>query len=244
MSKLAGKGVLVTGGGSGIGLATVRLLLTEGAGVAITGRNETKLRQAADLLHGGERLIWHAADLTDPEQVQGLVQDVTARLGSIDILVNNAGLNIRERQFGQLTPETWRQLVSGNLDSAFFCTHAVLPQMRQRGWGVVINVNSISGKRAHPLGGSAYIAAKFGMRGLAMGLAAEEKGSGVRVSSIYPGEVNTPILEARPEPVSEERKQTMLQPDDVARAVLFIATLPDHVAIPELIIAPANAQYI
>jgi NADP-dependent 3-hydroxy acid dehydrogenase YdfG len=244
MSKLAGKCVLVTGGGSGIGLATSRLLLGEGARVAITGRSEAKLREAAAALDASERLIWHAADLTDVQQVERLVEDVTARLGAVDVLVNNAGLNIKDRQFRQLTPESWQHLVAGNLDSAFYCMHAVLPQMRQRGAGLIINVNSISGKRASPLGGVGYIAAKFGMRGLAMGVAAEEKASGIRVSSIYPGEVNTPILDVRPEPVSAERKQTMLQPDDVARAVLFIATLPEHVAIPELIIAPANALYL
>jgi NADP-dependent 3-hydroxy acid dehydrogenase YdfG len=109
---------------------------------------------------------------------------------------------------------------------------------------VIILVNSISGKRANPLGGIGYIAAKFGLRGLAMGVAAEEKDGGIRVCSIYPGEVNTPILEDRPTPVSEERKRTMLQPDDVASAVLFVATLPAHVCIPELIITPSNAQYV
>jgi NADP-dependent 3-hydroxy acid dehydrogenase YdfG len=244
MSKLTGKTALVTGGGSGIGLATARLLLDEGARVALTGRNEKKLREAAASLGAGDRVLHHAADLTDPEQVQRLVADVTSRLGRIDILVNNAGVNIKERMFRELTPQTWRELVAGNLDSAFYCTHAVLPQMRERKDGVIINVNSLSGKRANPLGGTAYIAAKFGMRGLAMAVAAEEKASGVRISSIYPGEVNTPILEARPEAVSEERKQAMLQPEDVARAVAFIATLPAHVWIPELIIAPANAGYI
>ena len=190
------------------------------------------------------RVFSHAADLTDPAQVKKLIDGVTAKLGRIDILVNNAGLNIKDRQFHELTPETWHELVSANLDGAFFCTHAILPQMRARKSGLIITVNSISGKRANPLGGVGYIAAKFGLRGLAMGVAVEEKANGVRVSSIYPGEVNTPILEVRPEPVSEERKQAMLQPEDVAAAVVFIATLPDHVAIPELIIAPANATYI
>src|SRR5262249_22188332 len=137
--KLAGKGVLVTGGGSGIGLATVRLLLAEGARVAITGRNETKLRDAAAALNAGERVAWQAADLGDTAQVQRLVETVTARLGAIDILVNNAGLNIKDRQFAKLTPDTWRELLAGNLESAFYCTHAVLPQMRQRGGGLIIN---------------------------------------------------------------------------------------------------------
>jgi NADP-dependent 3-hydroxy acid dehydrogenase YdfG len=244
MNKLTAKTALVTGGGSGIGLATVKLLLSEGARVAITGRNEGKLRDAAAMLNAGEQLIDHAADLGDPAQVQRLVEEVTARLGRIDILVNNAGTNIKERTFRELTPESWELLLAGNLDSAFHCMHAVLPQMRQRKDGLIINVNSIAGKRANPLGGVAYIAAKFGMRGLAMGVAAEEKAFGIRISSIYPGEVNTPILEARPEPVSDERKLTMLQPQDVAEAVLFIATLSPHVAIPELVITPANATYI
>ncbi|MFO0929054.1 MAG: SDR family oxidoreductase [Gemmataceae bacterium] len=244
MSKLSGKGVLVTGGGSGIGLAAARLLLAEGARVAITGRNEAKLREAAAALNAGDRLICHAADLTDPAQVAQLVDDVTRRLGSIDLLVNNAGMNLKERQFHDLTPETWRQLVAGNLDGAFHCTHAVLPQMRARKSGQIINVNSISGKRANPLGGVGYIAAKFGLRGLAMGVAAEEKANGIRVSSIYPGEVNTPILEVRPEPVSEQRKTAMLQPEDVARLIVFLATLPPHVDIPEVVITPANATYI
>ena len=242
--RLTGKGVLVTGGGSGIGLATARLLLDEGAKVAITGRNEAKLRDAAKTLNAGDRIVYHAADLGDPAQVKTLVDAVTAKLGGIEILVNNAGVNLKERMFNQLTPENWQTLLSGNLDSAFYCMHAVLPQMRQRGGGLVIVVNSISGLRANPLGGIGYIAAKFGLRGLAMGVAAEEKPSNVRVTSIYPGEVNTPILEVRPEPVSEERKRNMLQPEDVARAVLFVATLPDHVAIPELIITPANATYV
>jgi NADP-dependent 3-hydroxy acid dehydrogenase YdfG len=244
MSKLTGQAVLITGGGSGIGLACARQLLELGAQVAIAGRNADKLRASADSLKGGDRLLAHAADVTDPVQVDRLVAAVTGRFGKIDVLVNNAGLNVKDREFRDLTPESWRHLVAGNLDGAFYCMRAVLPQMRQRQRGLIVNVNSISGKRASPLGGTGYIAAKFGLRGLAMGLGAEERANGVRVSSIYPGEVNTPILEQRPEPVSEERKQAMLQPEDVAAAVVFLVTLPAHVAVPELVITPANAQYI
>jgi len=244
MSFLAKKRVLVTGGGSGIGLATARLLLQNDASVAITGRSLSRLRQAADSLQAGDRLLIHPCDLAQSGEVQQLVDEVTAQLGGIDILINNAGLNIKERLFSQLTPESWQDLIAGNLDGAFHAMHAVLPQMRKRKEGLIININSISGVRANPLGGVGYIAAKFGLRGLAMGVAAEEKPNGIRVTSIYPGEVNTPILEARPEPVSEERKQAMLQPEDVAASVLFVANLPAHVAIPEMIITPANATYI
>jgi NAD(P)-dependent dehydrogenase (short-subunit alcohol dehydrogenase family) len=244
MNQLTGKTVLVTGGGSGIGLAAARLLLEEGARVAITGRNEDKLRRAAEELKVGERLMYRAADVAELGQVEALVEDVMRRLGRIDILVNNAGLNIKERTFRELTPENWHLLLGANLHGAYYCMRAVLPQMRQRRDGLIININSISGKRSNPLGGLAYNAAKFGLRGLAMGLAAEEKDNGIRVCNIYPGEVNTPILEARPTPVGEERRRIMLQAEDVAAAVLFIAALPPRASIPELVITPANAMYV
>src|SRR5262249_40919368 len=145
----------------------------------------------------------------------------------------NAGLNIKERTFRQLTPATWQLLLRANLDGAFYCIHAVLPQMLERKAGIIVNVNSIAGKRATPLGGTAYAASKFGMSALGLCLAAEEKDSGIRVSNIYPGEVDTPILEVRPQPVSQEQRRKILQPQEVAAAVLFVATLPPHVSVPE-----------
>lgn len=244
MSKLTGKTALITGGGSGIGLATARLFLDEGARVAITGRDEAKLRRAAESLKGGGRLVYYPADVAQPQQVQDLVRKVTDQLGRIDVLVNNAGLNVKERTIRQLTPETWRKLIEANLDGAYYCTHAVLPQMLERHDGVIVYVSSIAGKRANPLGGAAYAASKFGMRALGMCLAAEEKDSGVRVSVIYPGEVETPILEVRPQPVSAEQRRQILQPEDVAAAVLFVATLPPRVSVPELVIKPTAHVYI
>ena len=244
MSRLTGKAVLITGGGSGIGLAAAKLFLAEGARVGITGRDEAKLRRAADALKAGDRLVYRAADVSDLAQVEALVQDMTARLGKIDILVNNAGVNLKQRTFRELTPETWRQMIAGNLEGAFYCMRTVLPQMRERKDGLIININSISGKRAGPLGGAAYAAAKFGLRGLAMAVAAEEKNSGVRVSTIYPGEVDTPILEHRPNPVTEDHRRTILQPEDIADAVMFLVTLPPRAWVPELVLAPTKQQYV
>jgi NADP-dependent 3-hydroxy acid dehydrogenase YdfG len=110
--------------------------------------------------------------------------------------------------------------------------------MLERHDGVIINVSSIAGKRASPLGGAAYAASKFGMSALSHCLGVEEKDSGIRCSVIYPGEVDTPILESRPQPVTEEHRRRILQPDDVAEAVLYVAALPPHVSVPELIIKP------
>jgi len=244
MGNLTGKCVLITGGGSGIGLAAARLFLQEGAKVAIAGRDAAKLRRAADSLKAGNQLMLHAADVSNPTQVQTLIEQVTKALGRIDILVNNAGLNIKERSFRELTPESWKTLLAGNLEGAFHCMRAVLPQMLERKDGLIVNVNSISGKRASPLGGPAYAAAKFGLRGLAMALAAEVRDQGVRVSSIYPGEVDTPILENRPTPLPPEHLKTILQPEDVAAAIVFVASLPSRAAIPELVITPTKALYL
>jgi NADP-dependent 3-hydroxy acid dehydrogenase YdfG len=244
MSKLSGKTVLVTGGGSGIGLAVTKLLLEAGARVAITGRDEGKLKAGAQSLKGGERLFYQAADISDPGQVKSLVQTVTQKMGPIDILVNNAGLNIKERTFRELTPETWQKLLRTNLDGAFYCIHAVFRSMLERHDGLIININSIAGKRAGPLGGTAYAASKFGMTALGLCLAAEEKDSGIRVSNIYPGEVDTPILEVRPQPVTDEHRTKILRPDDIAAAVLFVATLPPHVSVPELVIKPTTQMYV
>lgn len=244
MNQLSGKTALITGGGSGIGLAVARTFLAEGARVVISGRDEAKLRKAADSLQGGDRLMFHATDVSDSAQVHALVAKTLERFKTIDILVNNAGMNVKERAFRELTPESWRKQVQTNLDGAFYCMHEVVPHMLQRKEGLIINVNSVAGKRSSPLGGAAYTAGKFGMHALALCLAEEIRETGVRVSNIYPGEVDTPILEHRPKPVSTEQRQKILQPEDVAAAVLFVATLPPRASIPELIIKPTAQAFI
>jgi len=244
MTRLINKIALVTGGGSGIGLAVARVFLNEGAHVAISGRNETKLRQAAESFHDADRLFIQPADVANAEQVQKLVDQVQNRFGPIDILVNNAGLNVRQRAIRELSIESWRLLMQANLDGAFYCIRAALPRMLQRRDGVIINISSVAGKRASPLGGAAYAASKFGMSALGLCLAAEEKDSGIRVCNIYPGEVDTPILQHRPQPLTQEQKQKILQPEDIAGAVLFVATLPPHVSVPELVIKPTSQFYL
>ena len=143
----------------------------------------------------------------------------------------------------ELTVENWNRLVRTNLDGAFFCIREVLPQMVARKDGVIVNVNSVSGKRAYPLAGAGYAAGKFGLHAVAGCLAAEELDSGIRVSSIYPGEIDTPILAHRPKPVTDEQRALILKPEDVANAVLFVSKLPPHVSVPELVIKPTAHQY-
>jgi NADP-dependent 3-hydroxy acid dehydrogenase YdfG len=252
MGKLAGKIALVTGGGSGIGAASAKALLEEGAKVAIAGRDQKKLDAVARALTPnpspggrGENVIAVSADVADAKQVAALVAAVTKKLGGpIDILVNNAGTNLKERTFRELTPEAWDRLIDTNLNGAFYAIHAVAPSMLERKDGVIINIVSTSGKRASPLGGVAYAASKFGQAALGIAIGAEEKDSGIRVCNIYPGEVDTPILVFRPQPISEEHRARILQPEDVAEAVRFVAIQPKHVSIPELIIKPVSQMYV
>lgn len=243
MGKLANKVVVVTGGGSGVGKASAALFLKEGARVVISGRDAAKLTAVAQELNAGPNLITVPTDVTKAEQCKALIEKATASFGRVDILVNNAGTNIKERTFRELTPESWDMMIRTNLDGAFYCTNAVLAQMLERRDGVIINVVSVAGKRANPLGGAAYVAAKFGMGGMGMVLSNEEKDSGVRVSNIYPGEIDTPILSARPKPVTDEQRAVILKPEDVAEAVLFVASLHPRVSIPELVIKPTVQMY-
>lgn len=241
--RLQNRTALITGGGSGIGKATAEAFLREGAAVVITGRDETKLRSACSEFQSFGRISYLPCDLTRFEQVRQLIAWATESLGRIDILVNNAGANIKRRAVRELTPESYRFLIEANLDSAFYCTHCVLPQMLERRDGVIIFVSSIAGKRAGPLGGGAYGAAKSGMAFLSHALGIEEKDNGIRCSVVFPGEVDTPILENRPQPVTAEHRARILQPEDVAEAIVFVASLPPRASVPELIIKPTTQPY-
>jgi NADP-dependent 3-hydroxy acid dehydrogenase YdfG len=243
VSKLNDKVAVITGGGSGVGKSTVALFLQEGATVVIAGRDAAKLDAVVKELNAGDRLRGKATDVGKADQCQALIDFATKAFGRVDILVNNAGTNLKERTMRELTPEAWDMMIRTNLDGAFYCTRAVLPQMFARKDGVIVNVVSTSGKRATPLGGAAYVAAKFGMAALGLVLAAEEKDSGVRVSNVYPGEIDTPILAARPKPITEEHRATILKPEDVADAIFFVASLPARVSIPELVIKPTAQMY-
>ncbi len=209
--------------------------------MAITGRDQVKLDETNKLTGG--KVYVHVCDGTKHDQVEKTVAAVMKSLGSIDILINNAGMNLKDRYIRNLTIEGWHQTIQGNLDSAFFFTRAVVPGMLQRGTGHIINISSVSGKRANKLGGTAYAAAKFGMTALSHSVGLEEGENGIRTTAICPGEVNTPILDQRPAPVTEERRAIILRPDDVAEAVYYVANLRPGVSVPEMIITPTVQPY-
>jgi NADP-dependent 3-hydroxy acid dehydrogenase YdfG len=183
------------------------------------------------------------ADVVDRAQVTALVAQIVSEFGRLDMLINNAGVNTPERRLEQLSAENWDYLMTVNATGAFNMIQAVLPQMRAQRDGLIINISSISGLRASTLAGAAYSASKHALNALSKVVGQEEEQHGIRSTIISPGDINTPLLDKRPVPVSAEQRAKILQPDDIAAAVLFVATLPAHVSVPELVIKPIGQMY-
>ncbi|QEH37119.1 putative oxidoreductase [Aquisphaera giovannonii] len=233
------KTALISGAGSGIGRGIAQALDSAGIRLALLGRDTHKLEESRTLLaRGGPEAMCVSCDVSDRTAVATAVQQVLDAFGSIDVLVCNAGTNVRNRKLDVLTGEDWDRMVEVNLTGPFNLVKGVLPSMRQRKNGLVIQICSISGLRASTLGGAGYSASKFGQSALGLCLGREEGTNGIRSTVIYPGEVNTPILDARPVPVPAERRAAILQPEDVAAAVRFLVELHPRARVPELVITP------
>jgi NAD(P)-dependent dehydrogenase (short-subunit alcohol dehydrogenase family) len=243
MSKLDGKVAVVIGGGTGIGLGCARALAESGCQVAIAGRRQEVLSQAVERSGGTLPMRYHVVDTACRESVKTLFGWIRQELGQTDIMVNSAAINIVDRTMSRMKPEQWDQVLKINTTGVYNCMQAVLPEMRERQDGVIINIGSIAGKRAGELGGVAYNASKFAVTALGTSVGNEDGRHGIRVTTVQPGEVNTPLLEQRPEPVSDERRATMLQPEDVGQVVAMIAGLPTRAHIPEVIIKPLNQGF-
>lgn len=237
------KTVLITGGGSGIGAATAVVLAEAGCRVAISGRRQERLDEVAARFTGEPAILAHAADVADRSSVAALFDWAAETLGPIDVLVQCAGINVVRRTMADLSPEDWDRIMQVNATGAYNCMYAVLPGMRKRKDGLIINISSVAGIRASVLGGVAYSASKFAMTSLGLTVAQEEKDHGIRITNIYPGEVDTPILDDRPVPVTAEHRARILQPEDVAAAILMVATLPPRANIPELTIKPTSQVF-
>jgi NAD(P)-dependent dehydrogenase (short-subunit alcohol dehydrogenase family) len=243
MTQLEGKIALVTGGGTGIGRAAAVTLAAAGAQVVVTGRRAAQLQETCASARAGQPIRYYVADVAKRAEVTAMLAWIGRELGPVDILVNNAGVNVKRRKLAELAPEDWDYILDVNLDGAFNVIHAVLPSMRARRDGLIISVSSLAGLRASPVGGAAYSAAKHALNALTRVVAIEEREHGIRATNLCPGEVDTPILEDRPVPVSPEHRALILQPEDVAAAVLFIASLPPRAHVPELLIKPTIQPY-
>jgi len=246
MGALQGKIAWVTGAGSGIGQAAAVALAKEGATVVLTGRRKEPLDQTAAMIkNDGGKAVVKAGDMMKASAVSRIAADIEKKFGRLDILVNNAGLNVTERTWQQLDAAGIDTVVNGNLSSAFYCASAVLPMMRRQKDGVLIHTSSFAGRWPSTLSGAAYSAAKHGVVAMSHVLNMEECVNGIRSCVVCPGEVATPILDKRPIPVSKEERARMVQSEDCGDLIRYIACLPPHVCINEVLISPTwNRGYV
>ncbi len=239
MLSIEGKVAWITGAGSGIGRATAIALAKAGSNVVLSGRRQPLLEETASLMGkaGGKAMV-ETLDVVDSAAVEAAARRVREKLGSLDILVNNAGVNIVERSWSALNPARIDEILGANLHGAFYCVTAALPIMRAQKDGLIVNIASLAGKHISPLSGPGYTAAKHAVVAMSASINMEEFANGIRSCAICPGEVATPILDRRPVPVSAEDRAKMLQSEDLAETVLFVATMPRHVCISEIVLAP------
>jgi len=153
-------------------------------------------------------------------------------------VVNSAGTNIPERGLGVLSVDKFKELIEVNLVGTFIIVHAFLPIMRKHGGGTIVNIVSDAGLLANAKAGAAYVAGKFGVTGLTQSINAEERGNGIRACAIFPGDINTPLLNKRPVAVTPEARQKMLQPEDVADCVMLAINLPSRAVVEQLLVRP------
>jgi 3-oxoacyl-[acyl-carrier protein] reductase len=228
---------LVTGATEGIGRAIGFALGRAGYRVGVCARTGPKVEALlADLRKEGITAAGQAADVGNPESVRSLIQTITTELGPVDTLVNNAGIAIF-RPFSELSLEDWDATMATNLRSLFLMTREVLPGMRERKSGVIVNVASLAGKNAIA-GGTAYVASKHAVLGFSRSLMLEVRKEGIRVLAICPGSVDTALIRNIRKPA--DSAAAMLQPEDVAQAILDALRMPVRALVSEIDIRPAN----
>ncbi len=238
--------VWITGAGTGIGLAGAQALAAAGAKVVMSGRRlEILENAAAEIRQAGGHAEVEALDVGDAAAVQRAAEAIARRLGRIDILVNSAGTNNTQRYWRDQTIAGWDEVIRVNLHGTYYCTQAVLPLMRARKQGLVINVSSWAGVYTSALVGPAYNSSKHAVVSLTETINMEECVNGIRACVICPGEVNTPIMERRPVPPPADERARMLRPEDLGRAIRWVSEQPPHVCINQIIISPAwNRSFV
>lgn len=225
--RLQGKVALITGAAGGIGEATARRFAKEGASVAVNDANAAGVKKVADEIQGaGGKAMAVPGDVTQKAQVEELVRQVTAAWGRVDILINNAGIN-RDAMAAKMTEEQWDQVMNVNLKGTFLCAQAVLPGMRERGWGRVVNTGSIGS--LGNIGQANYSASKAGVIGLTKTLALEYAKYGVTVNCIAPGATMTAMLAGVPDKIKEQiiakiPMGRIADPDEIASVHCFLAS--------------------
>jgi NAD(P)-dependent dehydrogenase (short-subunit alcohol dehydrogenase family) len=207
----------------------------------IAGRRKPPLDAVvAEVEAAGGKIAARQADLESPTDPGELAEWTIRTFGRVDVLVNNAGHSSTVRAIRWVTKGDWDSVIAANLTGVYLLTQAVLPSMLERGGGTIVTVSSVAGIRPGLMGGLPYSAAKAGVRNLMGHIFSEHRAHGIRATTILPAEVDTPILDKRPLPLPPDAaaRSTMMQAEDVARAIMLCVTLPPRTVIEEMIISP------
>jgi clavulanate-9-aldehyde reducatase len=246
MGSLDGRKALITGGSSGIGEATAVAMAREGAAVAVAARRKDRLEAivAGIDAEGGEAVAIDA-DVADEAEARSLVETAAEELGGLDCLVNNAGLMLLGLVQGADLAD-WRRMVEVNVLGLMYCTHAAFPIIRDGGGGDIVNVSSLAGRTAR-MGMAAYNLTKWGVVGFSEALRQEGLHIGVRVTCVEPGFVATELQGHNADPMVVERLEsererigTVLESDDISRAIVYVVSQPKHVSLSEVVVRPTG----
>jgi serine 3-dehydrogenase len=246
MYSLKGKIVFITGASSGIGRSCTRAFAWQGARLILAARRQTRLEElAAELkLKPGREVHILVLDVRSQAAVQGAVDDLPSGWEEVDVLLNNAGLSRGLDKLHEGKISDWEEMIDTNIKGLLYVSRAVIPGMVKRGRGHIINIGSIAGHEVYP-GGNVYCATKFAVNALTKGLRLDLSGTGLRVTNVDPGMVETEFSLVRFRGDAERAEKvykglTPLSPDDIADAVVYCATRPPHVNISEIIVMPTD----
>lgn len=244
MYDLSGQIAVVAGASSGMGRATALALAKAGCKVVAGARRPEVLKQLAEeVAAAGGEVIYIKTDASIKTDAQALVNMAVERFGKVDLLVNSVGTNTPRRLLADITDADWQEMINVNLVSAYNLTMAALPQLRRQGGGLIIHISSCSAEWPD-FSGIGYQAAKRGVNGLAHATRMEEMKNGIRVSVIMPGLTDTPLMERRKVRPTRETLDKALQPQDIAAACVFLASLPPRAYVPEMPILASALQSI
>lgn len=233
------KTAVITGGGSGVGQAIALKLIQQDWRVAILGRRAETLLETAKLAGShASKITQHVCDIGNADAVAAMGKQVLAEFGEVDALVNAAGTNAPRRALEVLSLADYHAMIATNLHGAFYCVQTFLPQMRARKTGTIINIVSDAGKQASPKAGPGYVMSKFGLAGLTQSINAEERANGIRACAIFPGDIDTPLLNKRPQVPDATARARMMRAEDVADCAVFCLNLPPHVIVEEMLVRP------
>ena len=239
MDSLKGKSVILTGAGSGIGRVTAKMLGELGANVFVVGRRENLLKESVkEIEDAGGKGAYLSADLEDGDSAANVAKEAIKAFGNIQYLVNNAGHSSKVRSMRYAEKDDWQFVLNVNVEGVYRLTQAILPNMIENGGGTVVTISSMAAINPGLMGGVPYSSAKAAVAAMMTAMRQELREHGIRSCTIYPAEVDTPILDNRPLPPDEQARSTMMQPEDIAETILLCMRMPHRTIIQDLIVSP------